>query len=210
MIKAFTLATACFIGLSFIANQEITTIALGTACPMPDAKMKNIDGKELSLNDSKGDNGLLVIFSCNTCPFVVGDGEKSEGWEGRYNGVYEKALQQKVNTVLVNSNFAKRDKGDSFEDMVKHAADKGYKMPYLLDNESALANAFGARTTPHVFLFDKNMKLVYRGSIDDNVSSANAVKEKYLEKALTSLGSGKKIKKNDTKAIGCSIKRKVN
>lgn len=124
-----------------------------------------------------------------------------------YNQVYDKAQASKVGMVLVNSNHAKRDKGDSFDDMVARTKAKGFKMDYVLDEESALANAFGAKTTPHVFLLDKNMKLVYRGSIDDNVKSATAVKEKYLDIALTNLAKGEKIKNSDTKPVGCSIKR---
>ena len=191
---------------SFIPNQDIKTIKLGITCPMADIKFKNIDNTEKSLNEFKKENGIIVIFSCNACPFVVG-GDNSEGWEGRYNEIEKTASENKTAMVLVNSNHAKRDKGDSFDDMVKHAEEKKYAMPYLYDDESKLANAFGARTTPHVFLFDKNMKLIYRGSIDDNVTSAKEVKEKYLELAIIANAAGNKIKKKDTKAIGCSIKR---
>jgi thioredoxin-related protein len=91
--------------------------------------------------------------------------------------------------------------------MVKRTKEKGFKMPYLLDEKSSLANAFGAKTTPHVFLFDHNMKLVYRGAIDDNVNSASAVKTKYLENAMNALSAGKTIEVNDTRPVGCSIKR---
>lgn len=207
MKKLLFIAIACVTAYAFKGNSEIKTIDLGTACPMTDVKMKAIDNLSKSLTDCKSENGLLVVFSCNTCPFVVGDGANSEGWDGRYNQVYDKATASKVGMVLVNSNHAKRDKGDSFDDMVARAQAKAFKMDYVLDEESALANAFGAKTTPHVFLFDKNMKLVYRGSIDDNVGKAADVKDKYLETALTNLANGKKIKNNDTKPIGCSIKR---
>lgn len=201
------LAITCIAGLAFIPGNEIKTIENGTRCPMADTKMKGVDGSMKSLNEFKSTNGLLVVFSCNTCPFVIGNGEDSEGWDGRYNGVYDKATAAKVGMVLVNSNHAKRGNGDGMDDMVARAKEKGFKMPYVLDEESALANAFGAKTTPHVFLFDKNMKLVYRGAIDDNVKSAKDVKEKYLEMALEALSKGKKIKNNDTKPVGCSIKR---
>jgi hypothetical protein len=201
------IAIACVTALAFKDNAEIKTIELGIQCPMADEKMQAVGSSALSLNDVKEDNGLLVVFSCNTCPFVVGDGDASEGWDGRYNQVYAIAQSSKIGMILVNSNHAKRDKDDSFEAMAARKKTKGFKMDYVLDEESVLANAFGAKTTPHVFLFDKNMKLVYRGSIDDNVKSAKEVKEKYLENALTKLASGKRIKVNDTKAIGCSIKR---
>jgi thioredoxin-related protein len=78
---------------------------------------------------------------------------------------------------------------------------------YLLDKNSELANAFGARTTPHVFLFDKDMKLVYRGAIDNNNESAAKVTDAYLEKAMINLSQGKAINPAETKATGCGIKR---
>ena len=82
-----------------------------------------------------------------------------------------------------------------------------YTMPYVVDDGSKLANALGARTTPHVYLFNNAMELAYRGSIDDNVNRAEEVKERYLEMAMTRMAEGKKIKTPETKAVGCSIKR---
>lgn len=207
MKTSILIAIACFTAFAFADNTEIKTIELGAKCPMPEVKMKGVDDSMKSLNEFKSTNGLLVVFSCNTCPFVIGNGSDSEGWDGRYNSVYDKAAASKVGMVLVNSNHAKRGGGDGLADMKERAKEKGFKMPYVLDEESALANAFGAKTTPHVFLFDKNMKLIYRGAIDDNVKSASAVKDKYLEMALESVSKGKKIKTKDTKPVGCSIKR---
>lgn len=181
-------------------------LPVGSEAPMLNSKMPGIDGKKVALNDLKKSNGLLVIFSCNTCPFVVGSGDK-EGWEGRYNEIAKDCDAKNVGMVLINSNEAKRDKGDSMEDMKKRAKEQGYSMAYVLDKNSELANAFGARTTPHVYLFDKNMKLVYRGKIDENVNSASEVKEPYLKNALQNLVDGKKIDPDQTKSLGCSIKR---
>jgi hypothetical protein len=182
-------------------------LAIGEVAPMPDAPMMGVDGQKQSLNSLKQENGLLLIFSCNTCPFVVGNGTKTEGWEGRYNNLAAFAEERQVGTVLVNSNEAKREGDDSFTAMRKHATEAGYTMPYLVDEGSKLANNVGARTTPHIYLFDGDMTLVYRGSIDDNVSRAEDVKERYLENALERLSAGKKIKVAETKAVGCSIKR---
>jgi hypothetical protein len=91
--------------------------------------------------------------------------------------------------------------------MQNRAKDKGLKSPYVIDVEHKLADAFGARTTPHVYLFDANLKLVYVGAIDDNVNSATEVKEHYLKTAMTQLKEGKKVEPSTTKNIGCSIKR---
>jgi hypothetical protein len=112
-----------------------------------------------------------------------------------------------IGMVLVNSNEAKRDNHDSMEAMQERAKAEGYEMPYLLDKAHRIADAFGALKTPHVYLFDKDMMLVYRGSLDDNVSDASAVQDNYIMDAMTSLKRGKACDVAETKAIGCSIKR---
>ncbi|MFI5204050.1 MAG: redoxin family protein [Flavobacteriales bacterium] len=186
---------------------EIKTISTGTRLPMPAHKMKDVTGRDVALQDLKGENGLLVVFSCNTCPFVIGNDEDNAGWEGRYNEVADSALKHKIGMVLVNSNEAKRDAGDSFDDMVKRYTEKGFKCRYVLDTASVMANAFGAKTTPHVFLFDKNLQLVYRGAIDDNVRVPGEVKDHYLFNVMADVTAGKKPRIEETKPVGCSIKR---
>ena len=181
--------------------------AIGEKAPMITAPMMGIDGNANTLLDLKGDKGLLVIFSCNTCPFVVGNGSKTEGWEGRYNGLAELAESLDMGMVLVNSNEAKREGDDSLAAMKEHAKEAGYTMPYVVDEGSKLANACGARTTPHVYLYNSKLELAYRGSIDDNVNRSEEVKERYLHMAMQRMAEGKKIKTTETKAIGCSIKR---
>ncbi|MFZ5553058.1 MAG: thioredoxin family protein [Bacteroidota bacterium] len=186
--------------------EEYPTLNIGDAAPLADVKMKDVSEKELSLNDIKKESGLLVVFSCNSCPFVVG-GEESEGWEGRYNGLYSICKSVGIGMVLVNSNEAKRDGDDSFANMQARAKDKKYKSYYVMDTGSQLANAFGAKTTPHVFLFGSDMKLIYKGAIDDNVKSPKEVTSHYLQMALREVKSGKAITTSETKAVGCSIKR---
>lgn len=188
-----------------MAKSEI--LAIGASAPQADLKMTDVSGKSLNLNEIKKEKGLLVIFSCNTCPFVVGNGSKSEGWEGRYPGLAEAAEKNNIGFVLVNSNEAKRDAGDNLDDMKKHYREKGYKGYYVLDKNHVLADAFGALTTPHVFLFDKDMKLVYKGAIDDAVDSPSAVKEAWLTNAIRAMAAGKAIEPNSTRQMGCSIKR---
>jgi thioredoxin-related protein len=183
------------------------TLAIGASAPKADLKMKNINGREVALSDIKQNNGLLVVFSCNTCPFVVG-GEGSEGWEGRYDELRKYAESNKIGMVLVNSNEAKRAKGDDLESMKTRAKEHGFSQcNYVLDVNSELANAFYARTTPHVYLFDKNMKLAYKGSIDDNVDDSKKVTAPYLKNAISNLAAGKGIDPAETKPVGCSIKR---
>ncbi len=198
---AFVLATA------FTTNIDSKGIEIGDTAPMTDYKMTDVHGVEHTLASLADKNGLLVIFSCNTCPFVVGREGKSEGWEGRYNEVHKMVSSMNIGSVLVNSNEAKRDKDDSMEAMLLQVKEKQYTMPYVVDKNHQLADAFGARTTPHVYLFDKNMTLVYVGAIDDNVDSAKEVTERYLHNAVKALVAGKPIAVNSTKPIGCSIKR---
>jgi hypothetical protein len=128
-------------------------------------------------------------------------------WENRYDDAAGIANRLEIGTVFINSNEAKRSGDDPYEMMVKHAKESNYIAPYLVDEGSKLANAFGAKTTPHVFLFDSKGKLVYLGAIDDNSKDQTAVKEHYLKDALYALGNGKEIVKSQTDAKGCSIKR---
>jgi len=174
-------------------------LEIGKAMPNPSAKMMDIGEKEVSLTDVKGENGLLVIFSCNTCPYVKLS-------ESRIKESAALAKKNKIGVILVNSNEAQRSDDDSFDAMKKYAASQGYDFNYVVDKNSQLANAFGATRTPHCFLFDKKA-LVYRGAIDDNIKDAKDAKEHYLNDSITAVGSGKQVKTNSSKSVGCSIKR---
>lgn len=194
--------------LAFVGDTEkYPTVKIGSKLPLLDYKMRAVGGQVLSMSDIKKENGVCIIFSCNTCPFVVGRGEDNEGWEGRYNEVASWCKENKVGIVFVNSNEVKRDGDDSMDAMTKHAEEKGYQFLYTEDKESKLANTLGAKTTPHVFLYGKELTLVYEGAIDDNNASAEKVGVHYLKDAITNLVAGKPIDPNNTKALGCSIKR---
>ncbi|MFY7971645.1 MAG: redoxin family protein [Flavobacteriales bacterium] len=203
----FMLALIAAVAFKPVANDP-ESLAIGASAPMTTTKMQSTAGKDLSLADIKRGNGLLVVFSCNTCPFVVGAEGYGDGWEGRYMELKKFADANQVGMVLVNSNEGKREKGDNLNDMKARSKEKGFDaIAYVLDENSALANAFGARTTPHVFLFDKNFKLVYKGSIDDNNESPSLVKEHYLKNAIGNMANGKPVPVAETKPVGCSIKR---
>lgn len=177
-------------------------IAIGDKAPLSDLKMKDVaSDKMLSLKDLARENGLLVIFSCNTCPFVL-------AWEDQYPKLGELSAANKVGMVLVNSNEAKRKDEDSMTAMKEHYGKSSYNTPYVIDADSQLADAFGAKTTPHVYLFNKDMELVYRGSINDKFEDREKTASKfYLENAIRSLAAGRNIDPADTREIGCSIKR---
>ncbi|MFK7756353.1 MAG: redoxin domain-containing protein [Flavobacteriales bacterium] len=201
-----TLLMCCLLLTATTFTSDVNEILeIGAKAPMTNVKMMDVSGESLALEDIKKENGLLVVFSCNTCPFVVGG--KGEGWEGRYNDVHLRCEKNRVGMVLVNSNEAKREGDDSFEEMKSHAKEQGYQSYYVVDENSALADAFGAKTTPHVYMFNGDMELVYKGAIDDNVESSEEVKEEWLIDALNNLGAGKEIDPNSTRQLGCSIKR---
>jgi len=203
MNKKWTLVgmLALLLIFSFNVKKDKPLLDFGAKAPMADQAMADISGENYSLNDLKDENGLLVIFSCNTCPFVL-------GWEDQYPGLKKMADAQKIGMVLVNSNTKKREGDDSMSEMVQHAKEAGYTMPYVVDENNALADAFGARTTPHVFLFNGDMELVYRGSINDKFENrSKEAEDEYLQKALKALGSDAAIDPNDTRELGCSIKR---
>jgi thioredoxin-related protein len=202
--KKYTLFTLVLAAAAFAfkPGDVPEELAIGSSIPKEDVKMKDaVSGKEISLKSAKDKNGLVVIFSCNTCPYVV-------FYEDRMKAAGELAKKNKVGYILVNSNEAYRGKEDSYEAMKTHASDKGYKYPYVVDVNSEVANAFGATKTPHVFVFDKDGKLVYRGAVDDNAKDASAVKEHYLKDVIDCITTGKTITNHSTKSVGCSIKRK--
>ena len=193
--------TYLFFSFAYPKKEETSELlTIGTKAPLPEYSMLDISGEKLTLADVKNEMGLLVIFSCNTCPFVI-------AWENRYNVVADLCHQSTIGMVAINSNEAKRDGDDSMEAMISHAKEKGYNFKYTVDTNSELAKAFGATKTPQVFLFDKDLKLVYTGAIDDNLKNAEKVEHFYLQDAINNMMSGNKIDPNVTKALGCSIKK---
>lgn len=203
-IASLSIAAILVFAFKSEEKENYKTLEIGQKAPMTTVEMESTQGQNRTLEDLKGKNGMVVIFSCNTCPFVI-------AWEDRYSELEEMAEVAELGFALINSNQAKRNGEDAMEKMKAHAEEKGYSsIPYLVDNQSALANAFGAKTTPHVFLFNKNWELVYKGAIDDNHESAEKVVQHYLKDAMNHLVAGKEISPNSTNSIGCSIKRLKN
>ena len=203
----FILSAIAFVSLiSFSIIKDIESISIGSKAPLSNTKMKDVSEKSFSLEELKKEKGLLVIFSCNTCPFVVGN-NNMEGWEGRYNQLFTIAEKNNIGMVLINSNEAKRNDADSFSRMKERSKKMDYKANYLVDKNSKLADAFGASTTPHVFLFDADLKLVYKGAIDDAVGSTRDVKSRWLSTAMKNMSTNQPIDPQTTRNSGCSIKR---
>lgn len=177
-------------------------LTIGDKAVFTDVKMLDVSGEKIALADVKKENGVLVIFSCNTCPFVL-------KWEDRFLEIKAWADKNKVGMIVVNSNHQKRNGDESFEAMKSHAKEKNYNFYYALDENSLLANNFGGQTTPHAFLFNGEMNLAYKGAIDDSYKSAEEVNKAYLKDAITNIGNGEKVVLSETKPVGCSIKRKM-
>ncbi|MFO0358258.1 MAG: thioredoxin family protein [Sphingobacteriaceae bacterium] len=184
---------------SFIYFNMGTELALNAALPMADHKMKDVSGKTVSMGESKTNKGLLVIFSCNTCPYVKLS-------EKRIKEYSDYCLSNGIGCIIINSNEAQRTEEDSFDEMVKYYNSQSLKCAYVVDEKSQVADAFGATRTPQCFLFNAK-GLVYKGAIDDNVKDAAAVKSPYLKDALASVAQGETPKTQETKSIGCTIKR---
>jgi thioredoxin-related protein len=176
-------------------------LKIGDAMPNADSKMQDVSGKEISLKEASGENGLLVMFSCNTCPFVIKN-------QQRTIAVCDYAKKMNLGVIVLNSNEAKRDDDDSFDAMKKYYAEQKYNWYYAVDKDNTMADAFGANRTPECFLFDKNAKLVYHGAIDDNASDAENVTRNHLREAIKEVTSGKEVSVKESRSVGCTIKRK--
>lgn len=186
--------------ITSVSLAQIQSLEIGSSMPMADKTMKSVDGKEVSLDKARTKNGLLVMFSCNTCPYVI----KSQD---RTKEMMKYAAGKGIGMVVINSNEAKRNEDDSYEAMKEYGKKQSYSAPYVVDQASALADAFGATRTPEVFLFDKDGKLVYKGAMEDNPSNPGESKSMYLKDAMDNMLTGKQIEPNTTKSIGCTIKR---
>ncbi|UOB16852.1 thioredoxin family protein [Abyssalbus ytuae] len=167
-----------------------------------DFKLKNIDGKMVSLSDYKDVKGFLVIFTCNHCPYAV-------AYEDRIIALDAKYKPLGVPVIAINPNNPSAQPQDSYENMKIRAKEKGFTFPYLLDDGQKIYPQYGASRTPHVFLLEKTSKgnmVKYIGAIDDNYQNADEVETKYVEDAVNAMLKGEPIQIETTKAIGCSIK----
>ena len=188
--------------IAILAFRPVTgPLPIGASIPKPGVKMKDISGGEVSFSDAQKKKGLLVMFSCNTCPVV-------KRYQSRTLEVCKYAMSKEVGVVLLNSNEATRGDGDSYDDMKEYAKEQHYTFNYVVDNNSAMADAFGANRTPEVYLFNGDGKLVYHGAIDDNVNGPEQVTRKHAITAIDEMLAGKEISMKETRSVGCGIKRR--
>ena len=178
-------------------------LKIGSEMPLAEVKMSDVGGKNVSLKDAMGENGLLVVFSCNTCPWA-------NAWEDRNISVSKLSQKKGVGMIAINSNEGSRENGDGMDDMQARAKKAKYDFYYTVDEGSKLASAFGASLTPHIYLFNNKGTLVYRGAIDDNARRPKKVENPWLMDAINAMVAGDKINTTSTKALGCSIKYTTN
>ncbi len=191
-----------FILAAFLSIPLMAQLAPGDEAP--DFKLKNIDGNMISLDDFNTEKGIILIFTCNHCPYAV-------AYEDRIIDLNDKYAPKGYPVVAINPNDPAVVPEDSFEKMQERANEKGFDFPYLFDEGQKVFPQYGATRTPHIFLIQNegNKSIVrYIGAIDDNYKDASAVEEKFLENAIAAIEKGETPDPASTKAIGCTIKVK--
>lgn len=188
---------ACLLAFKMVVN----VLPIGSDLPKAESKLKDISGRQVTMKEAKRKNGLLVMFSCNTCPVVIKNQQRAKA-------ISKYALQNDIGVIVLNSNEANRNDEDSFEAMQKYAKQQGYEWYYAVDKDNIVADEFDASRTPECFLFNKELKLVYHGAIDDNPNDEQSVSRHHLREAVNELINGKEISVKESRSIGCSIKRK--
>ena len=167
-----------------------------------DFSLKNVDGKMVSMKDMKNAQGFIIVFTCNHCPF-------SKAYEQRLVELDKKYSTKNYPVIAINPNDVNIAPDDSYDNMIKNAAEKGFTFPYLYDESQEIASSYGATRTPHVYILQKkdNKFIVkYIGAIDNNTEEADKADKKYVEEAVDALISQKVVPTPETKAIGCTIK----
>jgi peroxiredoxin len=164
----------------------------------PSFRLPGVDGAEHSLEDYDDAQVLVLVQSCNHCPYV-------QAWEGRLKAIQADYADRAVRIVAINSNDPDRYPEDSFEQMQRRAKREAFNFDYLWDEDQSIARALGSERTPEVFAFDRDRKLVYHGAIDDSRNEMD-VSDHYLRDALDAALAGHEPPIADTHSVGCSVK----
>lgn len=200
MKKQLFLVSILLIGAVALHAQPI---AVGSIAP--DFSLKNIDGTTVSLSDYENEKGVMVIFSCNPCPYVI-------AYEDRMIALHNEFAPLGYPVVFINPNDPVQQPADAVEKMRERSEAKGYPFPYLVDEGQHIYPAYGATRTPEVFLLKNNgdgsFVVKYTGTVDDNYKDAAAVQAPYVANAVRALLAGNDPNPATTVAIGCGIKPK--
>lgn len=167
----------------------------------PDFALIGVDNKQYAIHDFTGKEVLVVVFMCNHCPYVLAYIERIKKLANMF-------AAKEVQFIGINANDPIKYPQDNYENMKRFAKEKMLSFPYLFDETQEVAKAYNALLTPHVFVFDKERKLVYNGGIDDNWQYPEQVIKQYLREALVAITNGNTPKEQETPCIGCSIKWK--
>ena len=173
------------------------TLSLGDEAP--DFSLPATDGQTYTLNNFSDAKTLVIFFTCNHCPYVIGSNEVTRETANRYK---DKGVQ----FVGINANSVNTKSEDSFEHMVSHMEEHQYPWVYLRDESQETALAYGALRTPHFYVFDENRKLVYTGRGVDNPKDAAKITINDLDNALAEITSGQDITLPLTNPLGCNVK----
>lgn len=182
-----------------VQAQSSSGLGIGASMPMAAEPMQTATGGTVTLQEVQKERGTLVMFWCNTCPWV-------ERYEDRVVEMAQEYQSKGIGFVAINPNDASAYPEEGVEAMKQRAKQGSYPFPYAADKGSAIAQAFGANRTPQVFLFDGDQRLVYAGTVDDSPRSAASVENTYLENAMDAVLAGESIAEARTKAFGCTIK----
>jgi peroxiredoxin len=164
----------------------------------PTFTLPGVDGREHSLDEYADAQVLVLVQSCNHCPYVL-------AWEGRIDALAREYAERGVRIVAINSNDAEAYPGDSFDAMVEHAREAGYSFDYLHDESQELARTLDSERTPEAFVFDADRRLVYHGAVDDNREEEHATAH-YLRDAIEAALAGEPPPVADTPPVGCTVK----
>lgn len=189
---------ALFTSIAF-AGQALA-LDIGDSIVELKTEMQSIEDETVTIESIKGEKGTLVMFSCVHCPAVKAYNERL----AKIGNEYQK---KDIGVIYINSNNPEYSRGeDGVEGMRAQAERYGYEFPYVIDSTSNIARAFGAARTPEAFLFDADGKLVYTGTLDNNMRNADAADRHYLREALDALLAGEEVATKKTRAVGCTIK----
>ena len=180
-----------------MALLESVKIPLGTK--IPDFQLKDPMGKLYKGAEVFGERGLLVVFTCNHCPYALAV------WP-RVIRLAQYALGMRVGTVAINPNINPDFPDDAPPKMIEKIKELKIEFPYLVDETQGAARAFRAQCTPDIYLFNKNKELVYHGRIDDNWKDEDAVTREELKEALNNMAAGIPVEPKQKPSMGCSIK----
>ena len=173
------------------------TLELGATAP--DFSVTGTDGKNYSLADFESASTLVVFFTCNHCPFVLGSDEVT-------SATAEKFQDKGVAFIGINSNSEKTNPTDDFDQMVSRMKEHNFPWVYARDASQEVAQAYGALRTPHFFVFDADRKLVYCGRGVDQPRDTSKMQVNDLEKALAEVTAGQSVIVPLTNPIGCNVK----